>query len=389
MKLEWKTCFKVGVTVLAIFFIIHYWSRVSGFIGLAIGAAAPLFIGCAIAYVVNILMSFYEKYYMIICKKSKIQKWKRPLCMFLAFLSVILLITVIAQMIFPELVACVTVLIEKLPGALSSAYIWLEENFEISRYVSDNLDVLENPNIDWEGLVKSAGNIVLNGVGGAMGSIFSLITSLFSAMVTFLLGLIFSIYILASKEKLTNNFKCLMHTYLKEKRESQLLYVIRTLNHSFHSFIVGQCLEAVILGTLCVIGMLIFRFPYATMIGCLIGFTALIPVAGAYIGAAIGAFMIFTVSPFQALMFLIFLVVLQQIEGNVIYPRVVGNSIGLPGIWVLAAVTIGGGVMGVGGMLLGVPLAAAAYQLLRRDVKHRNAKETKETKKEVKPVKTK
>ncbi len=389
MKLEWKTCFKLGVTVVAIFLVIHYWSAVSGFAALAIGAAVPLFLGCAIAYVANILMNFYEKYFVIICKKSKIIKLKRPLCMLLAFLSVILVIVVIAQMIIPELIACVTMLVEKLPDALSNAYIWLEDKFEISRYVPDGLEILKNPDIDWESMVKSFAGIVMNGVSGAMDSIFSIVSSVFSTLVTVLLGLIFSIYILASKEKLLVNFKQVVHTYLSEKRESQFIYVVRTLNHSFHSFIVGQCLEAVILGALCVIGMLIFQFPYASMIGCLIGFTALIPVAGAYIGAAIGAFMIFTVSPFQALMFLIFLVILQQVEGNLIYPRVVGSSIGLPGIWVLAAVTIGGGVMGVGGMLLGVPLAATAYQLLRRDMKHRNAKEEKAEKKVEKKVEKK
>ena len=140
------------------------------------------------------------------------------------------------------------------------------------------------------------------------------------------------------------------------------------VNDCFHGYIVGQCIEAVILGTLCAIGMAILRLPYATMIGALVAFTALIPVAGAYIGAAVGAFMILTVDPWKAVIFLIFLVILQQFEGNVIYPRVVGSSLGLPGIWVLAAVTVGGGIMGITGMLLGVPMAAALYRILREDV---------------------
>ena len=145
-----------------------------------------------------------------------------------------------------------------------------------------------------------------------------------------------------------------------------------TTDTCFHSFIVGQCLDAVILGTLCIIGMSIFRFPYAMMIGCLVGFTALIPIAGAYIGAAVGAFMIFTVSPLQALLFIVFLVILQQLEGNLIYPKVVGASIGLPGIYVLAAITIGGGVMGIPGMLLGVPVTAALYKLVKDNMAKRN-----------------
>ena len=145
-------------------------------------------------------------------------------------------------------------------------------------------------------------------------------------------------------------------------------YVSGILNSCFRSFIVGQCIEAVIIGVLCTIGMLIFRFPYATMVGALIGFTALIPVAGAYIGAIVGALMILSVSPIKALLFLIFIIVLQQLEDNIVYPKVVGSSIGLPGIWVLAAITVGGGVMGIAGMLLGVPLFAAAYRLLKDDV---------------------
>ena len=164
----------------------------------------------------------------------------------------------------------------------------------------------------------------------------------------------------------------MLRTYLKPSWYSRLVYFLQTLNTCFHRFIVGQCTEAVILGLLCIAGMLLFRFPYATMVGTLIGFTALIPVAGAYIGAGVGAFMIFTVSPVQTLLFLLFIVILQQLEGNLIYPRVVGSSIGLPGIWVLAAVTIGGGLLGIFGMLLAVPLTATLYQILRADVKKRN-----------------
>ena len=144
--------------------------------------------------------------------------------------------------------------------------------------------------------------------------------------------------------------------------------MLEVLNDSFSRYIVGQCVEAVILGTLCTLGMLVLRLPYATMVGTLIAFTALIPVAGAYIGGAVGALMVFSVSPVKALIFLIFLVILQQVEGNLIYPRVVGSSLGLPAIWVLAAVTVGGGIMGIAGMLLGVPVAAALYRLLKEDV---------------------
>jgi predicted PurR-regulated permease PerM len=191
------------------------------------------------------------------------------------------------------------------------------------------------------------------------------------------IGLIFSLYVLIEKEKLGSQIRTLVKTYLP-KTANKIFYVTSVLDDSFHSFIVGQCLEAVILGGLCVTGMLLLQFPYAIMIGVFIGFTALIPVAGAYIGAAVGAIMILTVSPLQALQFLLFVVVLQQLEGNLIYPKVVGESIGLPGIWVLTAVTVGGGVLGVGGMFLAVPLFAASYRLIKEDVLRRNGNELPE-----------
>ena len=189
-----------------------------------------------------------------------------------------------------------------------------------------------------------------------------------STVVTTFICLVFSIYLLSGKDRLIRQCKKLMDTYLGRERTKKALHVLSALNNAFHSYISGQCLEAVILGILCLIGMLIFRFPYGVMVSALVGCTALIPVAGAYIGAIVGAFMIFTVSPLKSLLFLIYLVVLQQLEGNIIYPRVVGQSIGLPGVWVLSAVTIGGGLFGIPGMIVGVPLTAAAYQLLREDI---------------------
>ena len=208
----------------------------------------------------------------------------------------------------------------------------------------------------------------LRGFGGVMSSVVSVVSSVFSGIVTVLVALIFSIYLLLDKEKILSQVKRLISTYLPNG-DKKIFYVLHTLNDSFHRFIVGQCTEAVVLGFLCMIGMAIFRFPYAMMIGVLIGFTALIPVAGAYIGAGVGAFMILTESPLQAVFFLIFIVVLQQVEGNLIYPKVVGNSVGLPSIWVLAAVTIGGNLMGVAGMLIFIPLCSVAYILFRMYVK--------------------
>jgi len=225
--------------------------------------------------------------------------------------------------------------------------------------------------IDWKSNISKIFDILTSGIGSVFDILISTLTSVFSGIVTAIVSIIFSIYLLSGKERIASQIIRFEKCYLKLSKLKRFNHIVETIKESFESFIVGQCKEAVILGILCSLGMWIFGFPYATMIGALIGFTALIPVAGAYIGAAVGAIMILTESPIKALLFLIFIVVLQQLEGNLIYPKVVGESIGLPGFYVLAAVTIGGGVMGILGMLLGVPLAAAAYKLIGEDINER------------------
>lgn len=368
MELKWKSCLRAGITVTIVFLVIHYWPAFSKGLTVAFGAAMPLLLGCIIAYVVNILMSFYEKHMLASKKKIFLKKFHRPICIVLAYASIVLIIFFVVSMIVPELIRCVQIIMEKLPKALDILSEWLEKNRQISSFFQGDNKFFTNSETDWQNIITKTVGVLFNGVGSAMGVVTGIISSVFSTVVTVLVALIFSFYVLSGKEKISAQILMIMKHYLPGKVTDGFLYVVKTLDQSFHSFIVGQCVEAVVLGLLCMIGMLFLRIPYAVMIGCLIGFTALIPVAGAYIGAIVGAFIIFTVSPLKAVVFLIFLVILQQLEGNLIYPRVVGSSIGLPGIWVLTAVTVGGGVMGIGGMLLGVPLTAALYRLLRNDV---------------------
>lgn len=371
MELKWKTCLRAALTVLCLFLVTHYWESFTRLLGIATGAAMPLLLGGVIAYIINILMNFYERHFFTHRNKPIVQKLRRPICMLAAYASAILIVVVIFLMVLPELIACLQMLLDKLPDAIDALYTWLDRHFSISQVIRESAYFSEE-GIDWRTIVTNLGNVLLTGVGGAMGSLISVVSSVFSLVATSLVAVIFSIYLLLGKERILGQIHKLMDAYLPDRFSHRILNVLTVINRSFHSFIVGQCLEAVILGSLCMLGMFIFRFPYATMIGSLVGFTALIPVAGAYIGAAVGAFMIFTVSPIKALLFLVYLLILQQLEGNLIYPRVVGSSIGLPGVWVLAAVTIGGGVLGIVGMLLGVPLAAALYQLLKTDVKNRS-----------------
>lgn len=368
MELKWKTCIRAGVTVLLLFLVMYYWKAFMGIAGVAFGAAMPLFWGCAIAYVVNIPMCFLERQLKSRSRRPGEHKLRRPVCMALAFLCIFLIMVLIIQMIMPELIGCLQILLKELPAVLETAGEWLENNTQISALLQGENSLFQGNETDWQETFSKVVNVLLNGLGGVMGAASSIISSVFSTVVTLTVGLVFAIYLLLGKEKLNGQFNKLFKRYLPEKVTKKIYYVLKVLDQSFHSFIVGQCTEAVILGLLCMAGMLLLRLPYAAMIGCLVGFTALIPIAGAYIGAVVGAFMIFTVSPVKSVIFIIYLVALQQIEGNLIYPRVVGSSIGLPGVWVLAAVTVGGGVLGVGGMLLGVPLAAAVYQLLKNEM---------------------
>ena len=371
LKLPWKTCLRAGITVVAVYLACMYWPKLTGAVGVALSAASPLIVGAIIAYVANILMSFYERHFFARCKKAAVGKIRRPACMALAFLTAVLAVVWIITTVLPELTRCVEIIIAGLPGAISKAYAWLDEKIQLGVLLKEWNLTLPGADFDWKSAITSAVNLVMTGVGGAVGVAVTAVSSVFSTVVTMFLAIVFAIYLLLGKEKLAGQFVRLSRTYLGEKVTDRALYVLRVLDDSFHSFIVGQCTEALILGALCFIGMMVFGFSNALTISVMVGFTALIPIAGAYIAAVVGAFMLFVESPLSALLFLIFLVVLQQIEGNLIFPRVVGESIGLPGVWVLAAVTVGGGMLGIPGMLIGVPLASTIYRLVSRDVKAR------------------
>ena len=363
MKVEWNSCFKIGVSLFLLYLSITYWSTAANLIGLIVGAAMPLLIGCVIAYLVNILMSCYERHYFTKSSNKTLAKSRRPVCMIAAFVTLVAVVFLIVRLILPQLWSCVEVILAGVPGVLKKVVDFIERHEILPENI---VEILEN--VDWRSKISQIIQVLTSGIGNVVDVLLATVTSVFSWVVSALLSIIFAIYLLSGKEKLSRQFHKVTRRYLKETWVKKLNYVLEVINNCFHKYIVGQCTEAVILGGLCAVGMLILQLPYAAMVGALVAFTALIPVAGAYIGAIVGAFMILTVSPVKAIVFLVFIVILQQLEGNIIYPKVVGASMGLPGIWVLAAVTVGGGVMGIPGMLLGVPLAAAAYRLIQDDV---------------------
>lgn len=366
MNISWKNCLRITLCAFLLYLGIHYWETAAGVISLILSAAAPIIIGFSIAYVLNLLMNFYERHYFPKTNRRWLKRSRRPVCLTAAIATLCGIVAMVILLVIPELTSCVKFLLSEIPPVI--------EQLLKSQWVADILpaDLLSQLSaIDWQSYASKLLQVVTSGLGSAMGVVVTAVSSVFSAIVTAFISIIFSVYLLSGKETLLSQSKRLLRNYLPAKWESRILHWLSVLNDCFRRYIVGQCTEAVILGVLCIIGMLIFQFPYAVMIGTLIGFTALVPVAGAYIGAGVGAIMILTESPVKALLFLVFILVLQQLEGNLIYPKVVGKSIGLPAIWVLAAVTIGGALMGILGMLIGVPIAAAIYRLVREDLQLR------------------
>lgn len=370
MRADWKNLFKIGVSVFLLYLCIHYWPQAADFFNALFSAAAPLIVGGAVAFVVNILMSFYEKIYFPKSTGGIAAKSRRVVCMSMAYITVLAILTIVICLVVPQLISCIKLIIAVLPDALEQLGNYIQKLDFMPQSIGELLD-----EIDWKSRIGEIVQLLGTGVGGVMGTVIQTVSAVFSGLFSAFVAIIFSIYILLDKEQLSRRCTRVLKHYTRASINKRVLYVLEIVNNCFRKYIVGQCTEAVILGTLCIIGMLILRLPYATMIGALVAFTALIPIVGAFLGAGVGAFMILTISPVKALIFIIFIILLQQIEGNIIYPRVVGSSIGLPALWVLAAVTVGGGIFGIVGMLVAVPLTAVLWRILKDDINRKSQTE--------------
>lgn len=362
IKIETKSIIKVAAAIFILFLLISYWPFIAAVISSGFQALMPLFIGCFIAYYLNILMSFYERHFFPKAKKKALIKLRRPACIVFAILTLIAILAVILALIIPQLISCFELLFDLLktylPGFVNNILLEIEK---LGILPEDILKSLEG--INWQNELSKIFTTVFSSLSGAVNVIVAFVSSFISVISTLLVAIIFSIYLLSGKNTISGQFKRLFAHFLSEEKYNTLSHVLSVFNGSFHRFIVGQCTEAVILGGLSLIGMLILQLPYAPMISAVIAVSCFIPVVGEFIGGAVGVFIIMMQSPLQALIFLIFLVVLLNLEGNLIFPKVIGSSIGLPAIWLLAAVTIGGGVMGIMGVIISVPIAAALYKL--------------------------
>ena len=350
--------------------ILLYWglnnlSVLGGLLSSILSLFSPLLIGVGIAYVMNLLLMAIERLWDKALKKAP-ELWrvklKRPICLTLAFLLFLGIIFAIIFILIPRLEEAGTNLVANVPGYITQIQGWWDN---LTAFAADHGITLPELSMNVEDATKFITKLLTSNGDNVVNTTINITTSILGALVNVLLALVFSVYMLAQKEKLLAQSKRLLLAALPQKAGERTMHILKLTNGAFSSFVTGQVTEAFILGTLCCLGMLILRLPYALPVSVIISFTSLIPIFGAWIGAATGAFLIVFVSPVKALTFLIFLLILQQVEGNLIYPKVVGKSVGLPGLWVLAAVTIGGGAFGVLGMLLGVPVCSVIYALVQ------------------------
>lgn len=359
MKLNKKDIkFLILYTVLLIFGFI-YIKEIFSILRYIIKIFMPFIIGIMIAFVLNVLMEVIENKWFEKLNWNK--NTKRGISLTLSILIVIGFFIILLLLIIPNLQDTIVIFANNIPDYLSNLKELLLKLNVSDNVINDIMDTLSN-------LGDSAKEYVLSNSGKIIETTFGIASNVLNAFVNVFIGIVFAIYFLVDKEKISRQFSNIMKAYLPSKSCKKIEDIAELSNRVFANFVSGQCLEAIIIGVLCFFGMIILRLPYAGAISVLVGFTALIPVFGAFIGTIIGAFLIFMVNPLQSVIFVIFIIVLQQLEGNLIYPHVVGKSVGLPGIWVLVAVTIGASINGVLGMLLSVPLASILYSILKTDV---------------------
>lgn len=328
----------------------------------------PFILGGAIAFVLNVPMNFVQRHLFDEerIKKSKVlQKMARPVSMILVLIAVFGIVAIVMFILFPQLGETFANLGRSIQAFIPQIQEWASRLFNDNKEI---MDMVNNLEFDWNKIMDTGINFFKNGAGSVVNSTITAAKSIVSGLTTFFIAFVFAIYILLQKEKLGVQAKKVLFAFVRRGRAEATVEVLSLTYNTFSSFLTGQCVEAVILGSMFAVSMTILKLPYALLVGMLIAFTALIPIFGAFIGCGVGAFLIFMVDPMKALIFVVLFLVLQQIEGNLIYPHVVGNSVGLPSIWVLAAVSIGGSLMGVVGMLIFIPIVSVVYALFREIV---------------------
>lgn len=359
-----------GLIIFAAIIIACFWKYdvVISVLAFIFHVIFPFVLGGAIAFVLNVPMNFIQRHLFPedkIEKRKVIKKLARPLSMLIVLFCVIGIIVLVMFVLIPQLGNTFANLGNSIQAFIPKIQKWAETLFHDNKEIMNWVNHLE---FDWNKIMNAGINFLKNGAGSVLDSTIMAAKSIVSGIATFFIAFVFAIYILLQKEKLSIQAKKVLFAFVRKGRAEATLEVLSLTYNTFSSFLTGQCVEAIILGCMFVITMSILRLPYALLVGIVIAFTALIPIFGAFIGCIVGAFLIFMVDPIKALIFIVLFLILQQIEGNLIYPHVVGSSVGLPSIWVLVAVSIGGSLMGVVGMLIFIPIVSVVYALFREVV---------------------
>lgn len=365
-----KILFIVIVSIL-VFLGVQNFSVVIKTIGYVVRLLKPFLIGIGIAFALNVLLRILEEDVFKHLNKTRNITWlklRRGICIALTYTIIIAILFVLFFLIFPQLKKSFELLMSNVNIYASVLQNWTDNFIKMFNIPSD---ISQNLHVDWNKVFDVTSNFISNASNGFINKTMNITSAIVSGIVNLVIGIAFSVYMLFQKEKLCRQAKRMCLAFLSRPKAEYIISIGKLSNKIFSRFVLGQLTEAVIIGSLCFLGMTLFSMPYASLIGTLVGFTSLIPIVGAFIGTGVGVFILLMINPTTALWFILFIVVLQQVEGNLIYPRVVGNSIGLPGIWVLLAVTVGGSSFGIMGMLIGIPISSIVYCILRSEVSKR------------------
>ena len=364
-NLKFKENILIATYSLFLAFLLINFVNIIGFLGELISIIKPFIIGLGIAFVINLLVKIYEnKLIPTLDKKNRLAKSKRGIALIMSLTTLAVLIWLLLAFVIPQLIDSMKILVESIPGYMKSL-----ENL-VMPYVSETKflsSIWENIVVAWKDILQFASQFVGQSISGIVNTTFSITNGVYTIIISFVI----SIYMIISKEELIFGVKKITYGLFGKKNAEKIIKIGRLTNTTFSKFIGGQCMEAIILGILCFIGMLILRMPYPLLISVIIGATNMLPIFGPFIGTIPSAFILLMVDPSKTLWFIVFIIILQQIESGLIYPRVVGGSIGLSAIWVLFAITIGGELFGLIGMLLGVPTVAVIYGLVKDNVENK------------------
>lgn len=364
-NLKFKENILIATYSLFLAFLLINFVNIIGFLGELISIIKPFIIGLGIAFVINLLVKIYEnKLIPTLDKKNRLAKSKRGIALIMSLTTLAVLIWLLLAFVIPQLIDSMKILVESIPGYMKSL-----ENL-VMPYVSETKflsSIWENIVVAWKDILQFASQFVGQSISGIVNTTFSITNGVYTIIISFVI----SIYMIISKEELIFGVKKITYVLFGKKNAEKIIKIGRLTNTTFSKFIGGQCMEAIIVGVLCFIGMLILRMPYPLLISVIIGATNMLPIFGPFIGTIPSAFILLMVDPSKALWFIVFIIILQQIESGLIYPRVVGGSIGLSAIWVLFAITIGGELFGLIGMLLGVPTVAVIYGLVKDNVENK------------------